>query len=173
MGQVELRTAGGKLVRVRLCSPGADCGRPERGERIGPHMRAFARWLEAYFEGCPPEADLSRIDLSGATDFERSVYRVLANVRFGRLTTYGQLARYSGAPGAARAVGRAMGRNPVPIFIPCHRVVRSDGRLGGFGAGTEWKARLLTHEGWAVTGEKIIDARRAVSDGTYAESDRK
>jgi methylated-DNA-[protein]-cysteine S-methyltransferase len=66
------------------------------------------------------------------------------------------LAEEIGRPGAARAVGGALGRNPLPILLPCHRVVRSDGKLGGFGAGLDWKRRLLEHEGWIIQEEKVL-----------------
>jgi methylated-DNA-[protein]-cysteine S-methyltransferase len=76
-------------------------------------------------------------------------------VRFGEVVTYGELARRAGKPGAARAIGQAMGRNTLPIFVPCHRVVAADSGLGGFGAGLAWKAGLLRHEGWSVSEGRI------------------
>jgi len=171
LGPVEVSAADGKLVSVRLGRSAT--GFPERrsAEDFSPALLRFIRWLEAYCGGCKVEAGLDWIDLSGATDFERRVYGELSGVGFGGLITYGELGRRSGFPGAARAVGRAMGRNPAPIFIPCHRVVRSDWRLGGFGAGIEWKVRLLTHEGWTVTGDRIVGGKRPVSAGAYAEGD--
>jgi len=171
LGTMEVSIADGKLCRLRLgrCDTGL---RERKGtEGLGPVMQRFVRWLEAYCEGCKVEADLDWIDLSGATDFERRVYGELLGIGFGGLITYGELGRRSGFPGAARAVGRAMGRNPVPIFIPCHRVVRSDWGLGGFGAGIEWKERLLTHEGWTVAGDRIVGGKMAVSAGAYGEDD--
>lgn len=87
------------------------------------------------------------MDLCLAGDFQRRVLRQLASVRFGQLTTYGELAKRVGKPGAARAVGVAMAKNPLPILVPCHRVVASDGSLGGFSGGLDVKRKLHTHEG--------------------------
>ncbi|NIO12689.1 MAG: methylated-DNA--[protein]-cysteine S-methyltransferase, partial [Xanthomonadales bacterium] len=84
------------------------------------------------------------------SDFQRRVYLRLMEVPRGEVVSYSELAELAGVPGAARAVGQALGRNPVPIFVPCHRVVRKDGRAGGFGAGMEWKRCLLAREGWTV-----------------------
>lgn len=80
------------------------------------------------------------------TDFQRAVWAALSGIRPGDVLTYGELARRLGRPGAARAVGQACGANPLPVFIPCHRVVAADGGLGGFSAGLDWKRRLLDAE---------------------------
>lgn len=83
---------------------------------------------------------LAAADLSWATEFEQRVLRALAGVRFGKTVTYGELAVMSGSPRAARAVGGALGKNRVPVLIPCHRVLASNG-IGGFGggAGSDWQ----------------------------------
>ena len=83
---------------------------------------------------------LAAVDLSWATEFEQRVFRALASVRFGATVTYGELAVASGSPRAARAVGGALGKNRVPVLIPCHRVLASKG-IGGFGggAGSSWR----------------------------------
>ncbi len=88
------------------------------------------------------------LDLAGASAFERSVWREAGKVPPGSVVTYGEMARRIGKPGAARAVGRALGRNPVPVAVPCHRIVGANGRLTGFSApgGVELKARLIFHE---------------------------
>lgn len=110
--------------------------------------------LEEYFAGQRTDFDLP-LDLSGiATDFQRRVYARLLEVEYGHLTSYGKLARELGAPGMARAVGQAVGANPIPIVIPCHRVVGSDRRLTGFGGGLPAKIALLRLEGVDVDGEK-------------------
>ena len=97
------------------------------------------------------QADLTRVpvDLSGTSDLERDVYEALRAVGPGATTTYGELARRIGRPGQAQAVGQALGRNPVPIVVPCHRVLAAGGRIGGFSApgGAETKTRLLALEG--------------------------
>ena len=97
------------------------------------------------------EADLSNIPvgLDSVSDFEGQVYAAARRIPRGEVRTYGEIAREIGEPGAARAVGTALGRNPVPIIIPCHRVLGSAGKSGGFSApgGAETKFRMLEIEG--------------------------
>ncbi|MGW7430664.1 methylated-DNA--[protein]-cysteine S-methyltransferase [Streptomyces sp. NPDC054861] len=105
------------------------------------------RRLAEYFSG-----DLHRFDIpldwTLTAGFNRQVLRALAeSVPYGTVVGYGDLAKRVGQPGAAQAVGAAMGSNPLPLVVPCHRVVESDGGLGGFGAGLETKRRLLALEG--------------------------
>ncbi|MEV7276401.1 methylated-DNA--[protein]-cysteine S-methyltransferase [Streptomyces sp. NPDC093111] len=89
-----------------------------------------------------------KLDWSLVTGFNRQVLRELAEgVPYGSVVGYGELARRVGQPGAAQAVGAAMGANPLPVVVPCHRVVESDGGIGGFGGGLETKRRLLALEG--------------------------
>lgn len=94
--------------------------------------------------------DLSfiKLDLDGVADFERRVYDVARSIPHGRTLTYGEIAKKIGDPGAARAVGQALGANPFPIVVPCHRVLGADGRAGGFSApgGVETKIRILAIE---------------------------
>ncbi|NOZ77243.1 MAG: MGMT family protein [Euryarchaeota archaeon] len=94
-------------------------------------------------------------DLSSFSDFERRVLARLRDVPPGRVTTYGRLAEAVGSPGAARAVGRVMAKNPFPIVVPCHRVVRSDGSVGGFSCGPSLKRRLLEAEGVEFDGDRV------------------
>lgn len=110
--------------------------------------------LQAYFAGEPEPFDLP-LDLNHVTPFQRRVYDRLRKIPRGQVTTYGEVARQIGeGPGAARAVGQAVGANPVAIVIPCHRVVASDGRLAGYGGGLVRKARLLRLEGVEVDGAR-------------------
>ncbi len=83
----------------------------------------------------------------GCTDFEADVLRALARVPYGRTVSYRDLARDAGHPNAWRAVGSVMARNELPVILPCHRVTRSDGRLGNYGDDPSWKPRLLALEG--------------------------
>ena len=102
------------------------------------------RQLEAYFAG-----DLKRFDLELAprgTAFQLSVWRALQEIPYGATTSYGALAKTLGRPKASRAVGAANGSNPLPIVVPCHRVIGSSGKLTGFGGGIEVKAALLDLE---------------------------
>ncbi len=94
------------------------------------------------------------LDLAGVGPFHRSIYEALCRVGWGETTTYGALARQAGDVGASRAVGQAMGRNPIPIIIPCHRVLASGGKPGGFSAfgGAVTKQRLLALEGVHLDG---------------------
>ena len=89
---------------------------------------------------CPPLAD------PASKPFTRRVREILRSTQPGSTCTYQELARGAGAPGAARAAGSACARNPLPLFIPCHRVLAAGGRLGGFSAGLAWKATLLERE---------------------------
>lgn len=102
--------------------------------------------LQAYFAGQQRDFDLP-IDWSVFTPFQAKSLRLVQAIPFGKLRTYGDLAVKLGQPGAARAVGRANATNPIPIIIPCHRVIGSTGKLHGYGAGLEVKAWLLRHEG--------------------------
>ncbi|MEU7025037.1 methylated-DNA--[protein]-cysteine S-methyltransferase [Streptomyces sp. NPDC046203] len=105
------------------------------------------RQLRAYFDGSLKTFDV-KLDWSLVTGFNRRVLRELADgVPYGAVVGYGDLARRVGEPGAAQAVGAAMGANPLPVVVPCHRVVERDGGIGGFGGGLETKRRLLALEG--------------------------
>ncbi len=116
------------------------------GARRADVPEAITRELCAYAEGKCREFDLP-VDLSGARPFQRAVLNAIAKIPFGETRSYGWVARAIGKPGAARAVGQALHTNPIPIIIPCHRVVASDGSLGGYGGGLPMKKRLLRLEG--------------------------
>jgi methylated-DNA-[protein]-cysteine S-methyltransferase len=103
------------------------------------------RQLEEYFAGERREFDLTLAP--EGTPFERSVWEELRRIPFGETRSYGEIARAIGRPNAFRAVGRANGANPIPIVVPCHRVIGADGSLTGFGGGLEAKSRLLEIEG--------------------------
>ena len=101
------------------------------------------------------------VDLEGASELERKVYEAARRIPCGEVRTYGEIAREIGAPGAAQAVGSALGRNPAPIVVPCHRVLASGGRSGGFSApgGVDTKFRMLEIEGARRPGETgLFDA---------------
>ncbi len=110
-------------------------------------MPAFQKQLREYFAGRRKKFEV-KLDLSALTPFQRRVLERCARIGYGRTKTYGQLAREIDRPAAARAVGGALGRNPVPLVIPCHRVVAGNGSLGGFSAeqGVKLKRRLLDLE---------------------------
>ncbi len=104
----------------------------------------LARGIIAYVEGRGPCPDVE-LDLSGFTEFQRSVIAAVQSIPRGRTQTYGEVALLAGSPGAARAVGQVMARNPFAILVPCHRVVSRNG-LGGFGWGLDIKKKLLELE---------------------------
>jgi methylated-DNA-[protein]-cysteine S-methyltransferase len=103
-----------------------------------------ARQLRAYFAGDLRRFELP-LDLAG-TEFQVAAWRALADIPYGTTISYGEQARRLGRPRAVRAVGAANGRNPLPIVLPCHRIVGADGSLVGFGGGLSLKRRLLEHE---------------------------
>ena len=105
--------------------------------------------LRAYFSGIRTDFP-DRLDLSTATSFQRRVWEATRLIPYGETSSYAWVARRLGKPGAARAVGQALHRNPFPIIIPCHRVLASDGGLGGFGSGLDTKRRLLKLESAAT-----------------------
>lgn len=119
-----------------------------------PALREAVRELLEYFGKERTHFDLD-LDFAGVTtDFQREVYERLLRVPHGQVITYGQIAQDLGRPEMARAVGQAVGANPIPIVIPCHRVVGSDGSLTGFGGGLPAKIALLKLEGIDVDGDR-------------------
>lgn len=138
-------SAGAEPVRP------ATLGRPAAA--AGSPAAVWVGLLERYFAGRPVRFELdveTFCAAHGFTGFETAVYRALAAVPYGRVTSYRDLAVAAGRPLAWRAAGSAMALNPLPIVLPCHRVVRSDGTLGHYGSDPSWKARLLRLEGVTV-----------------------
>lgn len=116
----------------------------ESWKRDTTAVRAVREQLDEYFAG---ERQAFALELNPAgTDFQRRTWFALADIPFGTTCSYGELARKLGSPSAVRAVGAANGRNPIPIILPCHRVIGSDGSLTGFGGGLPVKQWLLAHE---------------------------
>jgi methylated-DNA-[protein]-cysteine S-methyltransferase len=145
------------LARLQL--PEADRSAMERRLRIRDRQAelsapppAVVPWIDAirrYASGEPVDFLDVPLDLAGVGAFDRAVYQATRAVAWGRTITYGEVAQRIGRPGMARPVGQALGRNPVAVIIPCHRVLASGGRSGGFSAygGVVTKARLLELEG--------------------------
>jgi len=129
----------------------AGSGRSDRShkEKVTAAMKRWCRLaqneLDAYFARRLTVFSAS-YDIGHLPSFSRSVLEVTAKIPYGQVRSYEWVAQKLGKPKAARAVGNALARNPVPIIIPCHRVVRSDGTIGGFALGSGWKKRLLTLE---------------------------
>lgn len=141
-----------------ICRMGLGAGQPEgllgwlSGQVGSEHPQEDAAALEGvlaqlreYFAGRRRTFD-APLDMRG-TEFQRAVWSEVARIPYGETASYGEVARRVGKPGAARAVGAAVGANPLPILIPCHRVIGADGSLTGYGAGLDVKAGLLRLEG--------------------------
>jgi len=140
LGALSLATVGAAVCRVHF-------GRYE-GLPADPSDRVqAAAWaqLDEYFAGARTGFDLPLADVGGSP-FERAVWAALAGIPYAEMRTYGQIAAATGDPAAARAVGVACNRNPLGIFVPCHRVVGAGGKLVGFGGGLPWKRALLELE---------------------------
>src|SRR3990172_11203936 len=120
-------------------------GEPADPAQAGPFIDLVRRAAEG--EDVHPNG---AVRIVGGTAFQRAVWEAMLSIPRGTTVSYAELARRVGRPGAARAVGQAVGSNPVPLLIPCHRVVASDGGLGGFGGGLPMKKKLLRQEGVAV-----------------------
>jgi methylated-DNA-[protein]-cysteine S-methyltransferase len=115
-----------------------------------PHIGAIKHWLEAYWAGNDPSPREVTLDLHGTT-FQRAVWKALLGIPLGRTKTYGEIAAQVGQGAAPRATGAAVGRNPVSILVPCHRVIGANGSLTGYAGGLPRKERLLQHEGVLLT----------------------
>jgi len=123
--------------------PGA-WGSPRPSVAVRPRS-AVQRWFDQYLRGVQePWPGAWRIP--GETPFFHRVYRAVHRIPVGQTRSYGEIARQCGSPGAARAVGSAMARNPLPLLVPCHRVLAAGSRIGGFGCGVAMKRELLVRE---------------------------
>jgi methylated-DNA-[protein]-cysteine S-methyltransferase len=157
IGACGIAWSGIGLTRLQL--PEVDRQATERRLRSGrdrpapaappPHVAFAIAALERYFAGERLDFTALVIDLEAVALFYRRVYEAARGVGWGETTTYGELARVAGSPGAARGVGQALSRNPVPVIVPCHRILASGNKVGGFSAfgGTASKERLLALEG--------------------------
>ncbi len=147
-GWVGLLASSAGLRRLELPLPSEQEARrllaEDAAENPAPFEDLMGR-LRAYFSGRPAEFP-DKLDLSAATPFQRRVWRAARAIPYGQTRTYGWLAGQIGQPGAARAVGQAIGRNPIAVIVPCHRVLGSSG-LGGFYGGLALKRYLLRLEG--------------------------
>lgn len=144
LGEILVRWQGESLT-------GLDFLPPEEGQSLDPIPEKMKVWLDVYFSGRDPGPAPMKLDPAG-TSFQCRVWQAMAAVPYGETTTYGALAAQAAAPGQnprllARAVGRAVGANPILILLPCHRVLGAGGKLTGFRAGLERKKWLLAGEG--------------------------
>ncbi len=139
------------ILSITLPHPSIEEARRQLGERVNmaewaPESFAdLSERLKAYFNG-HQVTFLDRLDIAPATSFQRQVWAATRLIPFGETRTYNWVAQQIKRPKAIRAVGQALGKNPLPIIIPCHRVIASDGKLRGFKGGLEMKGRLLRLE---------------------------
>lgn len=149
LGYCGIEEADGFITRLLL-------GDEAEGECIGdesPVMTEAVCQLTEYAEGKRRSFTVSL--RPAGTPFQQSVWAALQKIPWGEYRTYGQIAGMLDLPGGARAVGNAVGANPLPVFIPCHRVLAAGGGLGGFRLGKEWKEKLLYLEHIVIRGRKI------------------
>lgn len=163
IGRCALVWRGGLIVGAALPEPSDERARASLARRFPGAVeadpptfadRAIARIRELLDGRRTDLADIA-LDLGAGSDFERSVWEAARRIPCGEVRSYGDIAREIGAPQGAQAVGVALGRNPAPIIVPCHRVLAADGRSGGFSApgGVETKFRILEIEGAKRRGE--------------------
>lgn len=143
IGRVAIAEEGGSLAELHFERQAGRLGGVSVRETPA-HKEAYRQLLE-YFDGARKKFELP-LSPKG-TAFQMKVWQALTEIPYGETRTYGQIAALTGNPKASRAVGLANNRNPLPVFIPCHRVIGSDGRLVGFGGGLDVKAYLLKLEG--------------------------
>ncbi|MBV8280741.1 MAG: methylated-DNA--[protein]-cysteine S-methyltransferase [Candidatus Eremiobacteraeota bacterium] len=160
---VAFRESG--ITAIAICSDDSEsslCESIAKRLRRGLVPAKAPQWvtsvIESYFRTF--EADRSKVDISALTEFEQAALRKAAEIPAGEVRSYGWIAREIGQPAAARAVGQAMARNPVPLLYPCHRVVDSTGALHNYAYGLEIKARILAMEGY-VPPARAVSASRA------------
>jgi methylated-DNA-[protein]-cysteine S-methyltransferase len=152
-GPLLLATTPRGVVRIGLPNQDADSLLEELAERVSPRvleapaeLDEVRRELDLYFEGKLTEFDLP-LDWRLSKDFRRKVLRVIDRIPYGKTRSYMQVATSAGNVRAVRAAGSACGSNPIPIVVPCHRVLRTGGGLGGYGGGLPMKRALLELEG--------------------------
>lgn len=152
VGQLLLAATDRGLVRVAYQREDFDAVLATLAERIGPrilhdatHLDQAARELAEYFAGSRHEFDL-KLDYRLSAGFRQAVQHFLPRIGYGHTLTYRQVAEQVGNPKAVRAVGSACATNPLPVVVPCHRVLRTDGGLGGYIGGLDAKTALLTLE---------------------------
>jgi len=148
VGPVRLAFLGARLVGVELGEGGAP------GVAVLPRpCREIALALQSYLNGQSPGLPAVAFRLTRGTPFQQRVWLALPAIPAGTTATYGEVAARLGLPRGARAVGQAAGCNPLPVVLPCHRVVAKNGP-GGFGAGLVWKRYLLAREGGQLSGSR-------------------
>lgn len=153
------RAEARRLPVVRLQLPAGDAAETEtaltkrlastRAAKLPPEIARLAEMIRAYARGETVDFSAVAVDVGAVEPLRRAIYATLRTIGHGETLTYGELAERAGFPGQAQAVGQAMGRNPVPLILPCHRVLAAGGRIGGFSApgGAATKQKMLMLEG--------------------------
>ncbi len=136
------------LRELRIQEPAKSPQQRRGASQTLPWEQALHRALAEYFAGRPADFGAIPLDMEVGTPFQQKVWRAALAVEWGQRVSYGELARRMGAPKSSRAVGGALGANPLCLVVPCHRVLAADGGLGGYSAGLHWKRRFLELEGW-------------------------
>lgn len=142
-GNLEIITSGKKIVKLLLNDKNKT--RCKNNISADRNIQRIISLLQQYFDGKKVNFRVE-VDLSNLTFFTQKVLRATQTVRYGETSTYSDIAKKIGHPKASRAVGRALGLNPIPVIIPCHRIIRKDNSLGGFTYGLQWKKKLLNLE---------------------------
>ena len=150
LGKIWILATESGLREIRLADEGRPTGREmdARGWKLVRKKKwtdPARRMLERYLEGRERRLEIA-LDLAGGTPFQRRVWDAARRIPYGAVVSYGELATMAGGAGAFRAVGNALGANPVPIVVPCHRIIHADQSIGGFSSGLRWKRHLLTIE---------------------------
>ncbi len=146
MGAILLTFTDKGLAALDYAERGCQTSTQTPPPALLPMIEAAQKVLTKYFAGENPDFQALPLDLQG-TGFQKRVWRELQRIPRGNTISYKELAQRAGAPKAFRAVGQANGKNPIPIIIPCHRVIAADGSLGGYSSGLDKKRWLLHHEG--------------------------
>ncbi|HUU55557.1 MAG TPA: methylated-DNA--[protein]-cysteine S-methyltransferase [Armatimonadota bacterium] len=163
LGWVAAVARSGHLIATSLPQPTSEeavaaCRVEAAPARPDDLLAALSRDLRRYFDGQPVDFTRYPVDLTGRPPFHRSALLTARRIPYGEARTYGWLAKQSGRPRAARAAGQAMRANPLPLVIPCHRVVGAGGALTGFGGGLALKQALLELEGVRCRGGRVLGA---------------
>ena len=145
LGRLGLHFTSKGLAALTFAAEEAAAADASPPQELAAWVEIIKRAVDGYFQGRVPDLSSLPLDLRG-TSFQLRVWRELRKIPWGRTISYKELAARAGSPKGCRAVGRANGANPIPLIIPCHRVINANGALGGFSSGLHRKKWLLQHE---------------------------
>lgn len=146
LGNFKLTASENGLISIDFPKQKPSSQSADIPHQIKRNCAVAEKWLNEYFRSSVRKSKMPQIDSKNWSESRRKMSRELMKVKSGSTHSYQQLARFCGIPKGSRAIGQLLGSNPLPIMIPCHRILRSDGTLGGFSGGLSWKKRLLRHE---------------------------